>query len=367
VALAWAAGTFASLGAVVLGLLVAGHIGLAPSVGRHQASLVWPGVQAVVGTAATWAWWWRVRRPPAHASPTGAAWRAGVPALLLALEAAFLLSAGIPFWSVSSTYFATNPGVTALQRHVGSSLVGYGACRSLRFLTANTSEVGIWPNANIAYDVHEMAVYDPILPDAYFRELKALTGQRTPPSLSQLGLYCASITSVAEARVFGVQYVLDRPTRFGPAGATFVGNVGDEALYSIPGAAQATWTPVPAGGGALPTEAPGTPVAASHPDPASWRVVVDAPAPSMVRFRLTDVPGWNATVNGRPVALAPWAGAMMLEARVPPGHDVIELHYWPAGFATGLDVGAAVLVGLVVTGVGGMAPRSCRRRATPGA
>jgi hypothetical protein len=245
--------------------------------------------------------------------------------------------------------------------------VGYGACRSLRFLTANTSEVGIWPNANIAYGVHEMAVYDPILPDAYFRELKALTGQRTPPSLSQLGMYCASITSVAEARVFGVQYVLDRPTRFGPAGATFVGNVGDEALYSIPGAAQATWTPVPAGGGAIPTEAPGTPVAVSHPDPASWRLVVDAPAPSMVRFRLTDVPGWDATVNGRPVALAPWAGAMMLEARVPAGHDVIELHYWPAGFSTGLEVGAVVLVGLVVTGVGGVARRSRRRRATPGA
>src|SRR6202166_3957192 len=46
----WAAGAFGLLGVVVLGLAVAGGLGLAPAVARHRASLVWPAFRR------SWAW-----------------------------------------------------------------------------------------------------------------------------------------------------------------------------------------------------------------------------------------------------------------------------------------------------------------------
>ena len=53
----------------------------------------------------------------------------------------------------------------------------------------------------------------------------------------------------------------------------------------------------------------------THPDPASWRVGVDSATASIVRLRLTAVPGWHATIDGRPWRCIPWASGLMLEAR----------------------------------------------------
>ncbi len=358
-ALVWTAGSFGVLAAVVLGLSVAGKLGLSSTVARHETSLVWPGVQAGVGLALAGAWWWS-SRPAAHsATGTRPAVRWGG-ALLLALETGFLLSAGIPYWSVSPTYFHTNPVITALQRTVGSDLVGYGSCRSLRYLNGSKAGVGILPEANIAYGIHEMAVYDPILPSSYYRAWLALSGQDTAPQLQQLGVFCARILSVTQAQGLGVHYLLEPPGRFGPSGV--VGVFGDEALVSIPGAAEATSTPIPPGEAALPTDAPGTPVPVTHPDPASWRLVVHSSTTSMVRLRLTAVPGWHASIDGRPLALRSWASGLMLEAKVGPGEHVLVVHYWPDAFTAGIVVGAGAAVGLVVTASAGVVVRRRRRR-----
>jgi hypothetical protein len=286
------------------------------------------------------------------------------PALLVVVETAFLLSAGIPFWSVSRTYFPTNPGITELQHIVGTNLVGYGGCRSLRYLTASKAEVGIRADANIGYQFHEFTVYDPILPAAYFRAWTAISGERTPATSEQLGIFCAQINTVAEARVFGVGYVLEPIGRFGPLGGVLVGGFGGEVLVSVPGSGEATTTPVPARGATLPTEAPGTPVPVTHPGPASWRVLVDSSTAAVLRLRLTNVPGWQATVDGKPVALHPWADGSMLELQVSPGQHVVELRYWPSAFSAGIAVGVAVATGLVVTGMGTFVVGR-RRRARP--
>ena len=66
----------------------------------------------------------------------------------------------------------------------------------------------------------------------------------------------------------------------------------------------------------------------------------------MVRLRLTDVPGWHATIDGRPLPLTTFAG-VMLQARVPPGRHTIELHYWPATFTWGIVLAAMAAIGLV--------------------
>ncbi|HXQ60495.1 MAG TPA: hypothetical protein VN799_10355, partial [Acidimicrobiales bacterium] len=51
------------------------------------------------------------------------------------------------------------------------------------------------------------------------------------------------------------------------------------------------------------------------------------------------------TIDGRPLALEPWAQGTMLEAKVPAGTHVVELHYWPDLFSAGIVIAAAVTVG----------------------
>ncbi len=365
-AVRWAAGAFGALGLIVLGLAAASELGLAPAIARHRGSLAWPMAQAVVGFAVAALWLWS-GRAGAH-SPTGEQGRLRwVPALLLALETGFLVSVGIPSWSVSSTYFATNPAIAALQRTVGSSLVGYGSCRSLRYNTASKNEVGIRPNANIAYGVHEMAVYDPILPADYFRAWEAAGGQRTPPSLNQLGIFCAQISTTTQAREFGVRYVLVAPRHHRPVGlATVLGMIGGERLVFVPNSGPATVTAAPVGGGPVPIDAPASLVPVTNPDPASWRLVVNEPQQSVLRLRLTAVPGWHATIDGQPLGLHSWASGLMLEARVPAGRHVVELHYWPDAFSAGLAVAGATVIGLVTAiSTGAVLSRRRRRLVAP--
>ncbi len=85
----------------------------------------------------------------------------------------------------------------------------------------------------------------------------------------------------------------------------------------------------------------------AHPDPASWALTTTAPGPRVLRLRLTDVPGWHATIDGHPLALSPFAG-VMFQARIPPGHHHIELHYWPDTFSEGLVLAGAAVAGLLV-------------------
>ena len=65
----------------------------------------------------------------------------------------------------------------------------------------------------------------------------------------------------------------------------------------------------------------------------------------MLRLRLTDVPGWHASIDGRPVPLQSFAG-VMLQIEVPAGRHTIELYYWPATFTAGLVLAGCAVVGL---------------------
>jgi hypothetical protein len=88
-------------------------------------------------------------------------------------------------------------------------------------------------------------------------------------------------------------------------------------------------------------------VAVTHPDPAAWRLETGAPGPQVLRLRLTDVPGWHATLDGRPLALERFSG-IMLQARIPAGNHTVELQYWPGSFTLGIVLaacGAAALAG----------------------
>lgn len=255
---------------------------------------------------------------------------------LLACETAFLIMAGAPWFSSSSQSLTPNPAEVTLRHAVGSATVGVGA--------GDCGQLGILPNVNVAFRIHELDLYDPVVPSAYFQTLTALTGQLGGLS-EYLNEFCPQVKTADVARRFGVAFVLEAGGVAGPAGSVFDRKVGDEYLYRIPGAGAATVTPEPPANGALAADAIGTPVPVVHPDPATWKVGTRSPSPQLLRLRLTDLPGWHATIDGRPVPLERFSG-IMLQVRIPPGRHTVELHYWPEAFTVGLVLAACSAIGL---------------------
>jgi len=73
-------------------------------------------------------------------------------------------------------------------------------------------------------------------------------------------------------------------------------------------------------------------------------MVTDVGGPALLRLRLTAVPGWQATLDGRPLAVGSWSRGAMVEVDVPPGRHVVELHYWPDLFTIGIVMAGVVVV-----------------------
>jgi uncharacterized membrane protein YfhO len=88
-------------------------------------------------------------------------------------------------------------------------------------------------------------------------------------------------------------------------------------------------------------------------------LTTNSPVDRTLLLRLTDLPGWHASIDGHPLPLEPSSG-VMLTAEVPAGRHVIEVHYWPELFTVGLVVAALTAVGFVVLVV---AAQLRRRRA----
>jgi hypothetical protein len=163
--------------------------------------------------------------------------------------------------------------------------------------------------------------------------------------------FCPDLTTASQARHFGVQFILAPAGTAGPAGAMFDRRIGDEDLYGVPDSGPAVLLPGATGGRTEPDDDRGTPLTVEHPTPSSWRLITDSPTDQTLRLRLTDLPGWHASMDGAPLALQPASG-VMLQAHLPPGHHVIELHYWPELFTVGLLVAALALAGLIALSVG---------------
>ena len=349
----WAARAFAGVGAVVALMWLAGRGRLAPAEAAiRNRSFIWPVVGvavglAVVGTLAGMLGHARGR----HRRGVAAGRAAGL--VLLACETAFLVAAGAPLASSSPTFLTPTPAEAALQRTVGPALVAFGA-RDCHV----PPTLGIHQDVNVVFGVHELADWDPMVPEATFRSLKAATGHPAGAVGAPLTL-CPAVTDAAVARRYGVGYILEHRSQARPAGTTYVRTVGGERLYRVPGAAAAALVPLRPDGGTPPPGDAGTPVTVTHPGPASWRMTTVDSRPALLRLHLTDVPGWHAVIDGRPLALAPYAGTM-LQARLPAGRHVVELHYWPTAFSAGLVLAALAVVGLTVALAVG-----ARRRARP--
>jgi hypothetical protein len=310
---------------------------------------VWPLVETIVGLMVVGALALLSRRRAERRPIGGRLGASGLGAVvLLACETAFLLTSGMPLFSSASSIPQPTPAEATLQRVVGSSVVGVGSgsCGAGAYL-GHAASPGIMPDFNVIYGVHEFVDYDPVLPFAYLKSWRAANG---PPLPARSGLrYCPNVTTASLARLYGISYVAEDKGTPGPTGGVFVRSLGDEDLYRIPGASVATLTPVT--GNSLPaTLASGSAVAVVHPNSTTWHMETHASTPQVLRLRLTDVPGWHATIDGHPLRLLPYAG-VMLQARVPPGQHTIVLTYWPSAFTAGLAIAGVAALALIVTAV----------------
>ncbi len=322
---------------------------------RNQ-SFIWPAVTTAVGLVV--AAGLVLARPGARLgrfSDRSGRWAAAV---LVTVESVFLITAAAPLWSSSSQPVTATPAEAALKATVGSSVVGYG--------TTSCVGLGIVQEFNVALGVHEFAAYDPLLPRTYFSSWTAVAGGSAGPPVDSFlprSEFCPSITSVAVARRYGVKFVLEPVGTAGPMGAVFDKVVGGEDLYAIPGSALATFSPLGPGGAPPGPSAVGKPVRVVQPAPGSFTIVTDRAAAGVLRLRLTDVPGWHATIDGKRLTLERYSG-VMLQANVPAGRHVITLHYWPSLFSMGLVLAGLSVAGLLVAAV--VIRRSPRARRTGG-
>jgi hypothetical protein len=280
-----------------------------------------------------------IARRQRHRSTAGQV--AGV--LLLLLETAFLVGSGAQLWSSSANGVRSTPAVDSLASLVGNSTVGFGAVSC--YLGPGVSTLGILPESNILFGVHEFDFYDPILPRGYLESWAELS--KSNPAVLIYNSFCPALTTAAEARRYGVKFVLESDGAAPPTGGVLDGKVGDELLYRIPDSSEAELIPLASMGHLPPSDALGTPVKVDRPSPSSLRITTSSHDGEVLRLRLTNEPGWHATIDGRPLQLQSFAD-VMLQARIPGGHHVIELHYWPTLFTVGLIVAASCLGLLLV-------------------
>ena len=339
---------FAALGVGVLAVLFIGsdHITHFNAAARPK-SVIWRGVEAGTGLAAAalLAWAWRRTGGPRH-SRRGRLWRAewlapAVAVLLIACEGATLIVAGTPEWlstASSQMPWGPNPAISSFQKTVDGALVGFG-----RNDNCFPGSLGILQNINATYKVHEFSVYDRSAPAAYIRAWKAATGRT---GYITGGIFCPAVTSDAVAKRFGVSLVLEPAGAPGPTGGVYDGRAGFADYYGMPDAYPAVVAKTGPGGRLPGPDVVDWPATVDYPNDNTWRIQVGTGVPAVLRIHLTDVPGWRATIDGRPLRLERFSG-IMLQARIPPGSHLVVLRYWPQAFTAGIVLALCALVAIV--------------------
>lgn len=334
------AATLAMIGLCAF-LLVQDAGGLVPAAEAHAAnvvryrSLIWPGL-SLACCIAVLACVVGLERLRARRRRHGAARPARSPAfprwlvltVLWSANAGTLLFAGVGINSYSHSYYGATAPISEVKHFVGTALVGLDTGKRSGSAVQSFTPVGLYPEVNLGYGIAEFAGHDPALPEEYFTAFGA-------PSTGP-GYFEPDVSSVAEARRYGVGWVLAVPGAAPIAGADLVKVIAGESLYEIPGAARFTLS------------RSGDVASVTQPSPSEYDLTVRVPPHRRARLlaRVTDVPGWHATVDGRPVPLSR-ADEVMMSLAVPAGRHRIKLWYWPDRLTQGIIgavAGAAALV-----------------------
>ncbi|MDA8290852.1 MAG: hypothetical protein M0Z33_04110 [Actinomycetota bacterium] len=282
---------------------------------------------------------------------------------LLGAQSSFLVFAGVGINSYSHDAFPVTPAVARLRSIVGTTLLGLdsgnrdcGASspRSGPFCGVRLWRgTGLYPVMNVGYALDELAMHDPMTPQAYFDAWPVPNADQVTPA--NLNLFAPDVDSVALARLYGVSYVLALPGLPAPAGMRPVADLSGEELYSVPRSARFSFDRSGSRSGASVT-------GVSHPGDARYVVHVHAPVLARLEVRVTDVSGWHATADGQPVAIEAAPGDLM-SIVLPAGTTVVVLHYWPRRLSEGIALALVALLALLAWPLSAVAMRRSRRGA----
>lgn len=337
VRLAWLASALVGAGLVVVLVVSSATEHLSGLQGTERFdSLIWPcglAVALVISAAVVLVAGRRGSLSRAVSVPLGLG--------LVALQAAFLLFAGVGLNSWSSTGFVQYPGVTELKQIVGSGLVGLDG--AFPGSPKVWPRLGFYPNLNIAYRVAEFATHDPLVPAAFTRTFPVLPKSgHGKASLSALDM--PDISSAAMAREYGISYLLVQPGHPVPSGTKLVATISGERLVKVTGSERFSFAGTSGAD-------KGTVTSWSQPVDNRWVIHVRAPAAGassrVLVLRLTDVPGFRASDGSRSLAVRPY-GAFEMAVTVPPGTSTVTVTYWPRRFTYGLVLGALGVVALAI-------------------
>jgi hypothetical protein len=277
----------------------------------------------------------RVRRPQLRRTLCGTA--TGV---LFLGNAAFLVAAGVGLNTWTKGFYPESSAMTALQAKVGNEIVGV---YDRRTMVQSLSSLGFYPELNVAYNLDEFAGHDPVLPQVYFTALAPGQGK------GGLGLFVPSIDSVAEANELGISWLLVPAGWRGPAGTSYVETLAGQQLYHVPGSARFSLQPASAG----------VVTSTAQPVAGTYSLEVHDAVSGTLVARITQVPGWHASIDGRPAALHSFDGVMQ-SLQVPAGTHKVRLWYEPGSLRDGAVIALLAVLALMLAG--GFSLRRGRRR-----
>jgi hypothetical protein len=265
---------------------------------------------------------------------------------LVALQTSFLFFAGVGIFSYSTPFFQVTPAIAQLQAAVGKSLLGLngGNVTNVR----DFRDVGFYPNVNIGYSIRIFGIHDPLIPATYFQSWPI---RAAAPNARGVGLFVPDIDTVALAQRYGIAYVLTRAGIPVPTGMQTVAVIAGETLSKVPDSSQFSFV-----------QGSSDRVRSSSTNGnGTWQIATSGTTTGELALRVTVLPGFHATIDGKPLGLHSFDSVMM-EVRVPPGRHEIVLHYFPRRLELGLVAAATGLVALIGLGLFGASRRRRSRK-----
>jgi hypothetical protein len=244
--------------------------------------------------------------------------RVGMVAILVG-QAAFVFIAGVGIPSYSHAFYPETPAISRLKAIVGNGLVGLDGGNTTE--VRRFKQIGFFPEVNVGYQLRVFAIHDPLLPSAY---LTTWPEPVTDAGPGGVGMFVPDVSSAALARRYGIGFILSAPGRPVPPGAEKVAVLAGQTLYRVPGAARFSFAGQTANRVQSVTGSAAT----------SFTIRTGGPTSGTLVMRVTAVPGWHCTIDGRPADLATFDGVMQ-SVKVPAGAHVVTLRYLPDRLVVG--------------------------------
>ncbi len=285
---------------------------------------------------------------------------------ILFLQGVLLIPPASTTEGFSHRFYPTTSSITALQAIVSGRLVGDGPLPVGYVAPTMSSPLDAFmPETNIPYGINYFGAYDPMLQKSYMSSWKYVTSQQ---SVSQkispdgMGWFVPSFTNAAIARVYGIQYLISVAGKNGklylPSGTIPVFEEPGYTVSDVPNSHRFTLVNPDSmlRSAEIGSERDGR-VQGWHWD-SNNRLTIEADAShaAVLLARISSVPGWHATINGKPAKLAVALGTM-LSLKIPAGKSVIRLTYWPSTLTYGIILAVIALLVLLVLSIMGVLVR----------